>query len=126
MRHLLLAIALAVGLATPAGAQDQCTHSTLIVQGTPLQVELCVTAAPQGPSGIVNVALVGTYSASGRSFTQHATLRFITGEGPARALNSAGLASLGIAGTMRMTLLYSGGVVTIEHAMLTPGAIRIK
>ncbi|HEY5341318.1 MAG TPA: hypothetical protein VIK27_09850 [Candidatus Aquilonibacter sp.] len=126
MRHLLLAAALAASLATPAGAQDQCTREPLIVRGTPLQVELCVAAAPQSPGGIVNVALVATYTAASRSFTQRATVRFITGEGPARALNSVNLSSVGVAGTLHMTLLYSGGLVTIEHALLTPGAVTVK
>lgn len=126
MRHLLLAAALAASLATPARAQDQCTHSTMLVHGTPLQVDLCVASAPRSPGGIVNVGLVATYTAAGRSFTQKATVRFITGEGPARALDSADLSSVGVAGTLHMTLLYSGGLVTVEHALLTPGAVTVK
>jgi hypothetical protein len=67
-----------------------------------------------------------TYSSRTASFTRRSSVRFITGEGPARALESIDLAPLGIAGVLHMTLLYNGNDVTLEHALLTPGAITVK
>jgi hypothetical protein len=126
MKRVLLTAALAASLATAARAQEPCTHESLTIRGTPVAVTLCVQNAPQSPGGVVNVALAATYATAARSFTQHASVRFITGEGPARALDSADLSSLGLSGTLHMTLLYSGSRVTIEHAILTPGAVTVK
>ena len=68
-----------------------------------------------------------TYSAPGGSFTESTTLLFVSGEGPARMLQSVKLARLGLTGTLHLTLQYgTDGVLHIESAMLTPGAITIK
>ena len=66
------------------------------------------------------------YSSSGGSMTRSTTLRFITGEGPSRVLENVNLAELGLTGTLHLTLVYAGGEVRVEKAMLTPGAIIIK
>ncbi|MBV8638216.1 MAG: hypothetical protein JO322_09040 [Candidatus Eremiobacteraeota bacterium] len=67
-----------------------------------------------------------SYSSSGGSFSRSAKLRFVTGEGPSRVLENVDLDKLGLTGTLHLTLVYAGGEVRVENAMLTPGAIIIK
>ncbi len=53
-------------------------------------------------------------------------MRFIAGDGPSRVLENVELAQLGLQGTLHLTLVYAGGAVHIESALLTPGAVTIK
>ena len=53
-------------------------------------------------------------------------MRFVTGEGTTRVLENVDLAGVGLGGTLHLTLAYVDGLVHIENAMLTPGAITIK
>jgi hypothetical protein len=43
-----------------------------------------------------------------------------------RVLESLDLRQVGIAGILHLTLAYAAGVVRVEGAMLTPGAITVK
>lgn len=80
----------------------------------------------RGGSGETALEVTGTFTAPAGSITRTATLRFVGAEGPSRVLENVELAPLGLAGTLHLTLVYSGGVVRIESAILTPGAITIK
>jgi hypothetical protein len=126
MRPLLLAAVLLLGSTGGPAAQSQCSRELLHVRGTPLSVSLCVAAPPAVSGSVVTLRVSATYAASGSSFMQTANVRFITGEGPARALDSVDLHRVGISGSLHMTLLYANNLVTIEHAILTPGALTIK
>lgn len=127
MKRFLLGTAIAaVAALGPAGAQDHCSHETVTVRGVPLSVGFCIAGAPVTAHSVATVALEATYASKSSSFVQRSSVRFITGEGPARALESIDLRPLGINGTLHMTLLYSGNEVTMEHALLTPGAITVK
>ncbi|MEO9169641.1 MAG: hypothetical protein ABI282_00445 [Candidatus Baltobacteraceae bacterium] len=121
---LLLAAALAV-VPAAAAAQDNCSRETLPVRGTPVTIGYCVSDAVRA-AGEVSVAAAGTFSAPGGSYSRSSTMRFITGEGPSRVLENVPLAQLGLRGTLHLTLVYSGGLLHIESALLTPGAITIK
>jgi hypothetical protein len=124
MIDAFLAVALAVAPLN-AGPAGQCSHETLAIRGTSVTLDLC--AVPESrTASVATVALTATYSAKDASFTEHSTLRFIAGEGPARALQSVDLSQIGIAGILHMTLLYGGNEVSLEHALLTPGAVTIK
>lgn len=120
---LALVLVLTAGAAAPSG--ERCSHETVSVRGTPVTIVLCVTAAADA-GGVTTVTLDGSFQAKQNSFNQRSSIRFITGEGPARALQSVDLSPLGLTGVLHMTLLYSGNVVSMEHALLTPGAITIK
>ncbi|HVA28394.1 MAG TPA: hypothetical protein VNF68_09450 [Candidatus Baltobacteraceae bacterium] len=122
----ILAAALALLLPAVASAQGQCTHETLSVRGIPVTIGYCITgaAAVSGPE--VSLPVSSSYAAPGGSFSQASTMKFIQGEGPTRLLQSVDLAPLGITGTLHLTLVYGGGAVRIENALLTPGAITIK
>jgi hypothetical protein len=126
MRPLLLAAGLLLGAAAGPAAQNQCSREVLHVRGTPVNVTLCITAAPAISGSVVSIQLSSTYAAGGSSFTQASNVRFISGEGPARALDSVDLRQVGVAGTLHMTLLYANSQVTVEHAILTPGAVTVK
>jgi hypothetical protein len=125
----LLAAALVLGLipATALAQGDRCSRETLPVRGTPVTVSYCVSGTPQRASGSeLLVPVTATYSSPGGSFAESPTLRFIAGEGPSRVIQNVSLARLGEAGVLHLTLVYRGGTVQVESAMLTPGAVTIK
>ena len=110
-----------------ASAQTRCTQETLVVRTAPLSVRYCV----QGPARSVTgdeavIPVVATYGAAGGSFTRTLELHFVAGERVSRVLESLDLRQVGIAGTLHLTLAYAAGVVRVEGAMLTPGAITVK
>lgn len=107
--------------------QEGCTRETLTVKGTPVSASYCVTRTSRGPSGReVSVVVAQTFSSPKGSFSQNAPLQFVAGVDPARAIEDVNLSEVGIAGTLHLTLSYRGGLVHIDAAMLTPGAITIK
>lgn len=113
----------AVASAQPAG---KCTHETLSVKSTPVTIGYCVTAQGNEAGPDLPVTVQATYSSPHGSFSQPATLRFVKGVDSSRVIEDVSLDRLGIEGTLHLTLVLRGGVVRIETAMLTPGAITIK
>lgn len=77
-------------------------------------------------TGEAIVPLQEAYSTGGRSFTRSVELHFVAGEATSRVIESVDLARLGLTGKLHLTLAYSGGLVRVEGALLTPGAITIK
>jgi len=129
MRLLLVAAAILTLFspnALPASAQEQCSRDELRIRGTAVAVDLCAAAAPVAAGSVVTMRLTTTYASGGHSFTHASDVRFISGAGPARALESVDLQPVGVTGILHLTLLYAGNLVTIEHAMLTPGALTIR
>lgn len=125
-RALLVAI-LALSTAAAAAAQGRCTRETLPVKGTPLTVTYCVAGEnPAASGGDLGVRVSESYSTSRGAFTQQSTLQFISGESASRVIEDIALARLGLEGTLHLTLVYHGGLVRVESALLTPGAITIK
>jgi hypothetical protein len=126
-RALAIFIVLAAGTARAAGSATSCTQETLSVRGTPVTIGYCVTGAPRatGAAEII-VPVAATYSASGRSVQRSLGLHFLAGEGVSQVLESLDLASLGLTGTLHLTLAYSRGLVQVAGALLTPGAIIVK
>jgi hypothetical protein len=128
-RRTFMATALALSLGGSASAQPsgRCTHETLSVRGTPVTVAYCVNAVGVAASGRdLPVRVLETYSTSHASFSQEATLRFIAGEEASRVIEDVALERLGLEGTLHLTLLLHSGLVHVDGAMLTPGAITIK
>lgn len=95
------------------------------MRGTAVTISYC-PSAPVGDGPEVTVPVAESYTATGGSFSRSAKLRFVTGEGPSRVLENVDLDKLGLTGTLHLTLVYAGGEVRVENAMLTPGAIIIK
>jgi hypothetical protein len=126
-RALAIFIVLAAGTAHAAGSATACTQQTLSVRGTPVTIVYCVTGAPRATGAAeVVVPVTATYSAPGRSIQRSLGLHFLAGEGVSQVLESLDLASLGLSGTLHLTLAYTRGLVQVEGALLTPGAIIIK
>jgi hypothetical protein len=126
IRALTILVAAAAATSLPASAAS-CSQQTLSVQGTPLTIGYCVSGAPRATDGAeVIVPVTATYSAPGGSIRRALELHFLAGEGVSRVLQSLDLARLGLAGTLHLTLAYSHGLVEVEGALLTPGAITIK
>lgn len=97
------------------------------MRGTPVTIGYCVNAAPHADgSDETVVPVVASYGAPGGSFTRTRDLHFVAGEGVSRVIESLNLAPLGLAGTLHLTLAYTRGLVHVEGALLTPGAITIK
>ncbi|HET9030860.1 MAG TPA: hypothetical protein VFN49_11870 [Candidatus Aquilonibacter sp.] len=121
----LVAAVLLAAFPAAAASQGHCSRETLSVRGTPVTVAYCPTV-PAGSGPEVTVPVAATYSSPSGSFSKNSSFRFITGEGPARVLENVDLGQLGLTGTLHLTLVYAGGEVRIENALLTPGAIIIK
>jgi len=127
IRALAIAAALAASTASAAAAADSCTQETLTVEGTPVSIGYCISGAPHsnGAEEVI-VPVVATYSAPGGTLRRPIDLHFIAGEGISRVLESLDLTKVGLSGTLHLTLAYSRGLVRVEGALLTPGAITIK
>lgn len=128
MRRLAAALVMCLtALTLRANAQPGCTQETLLVRGTPVTVGYCVAGAPRsdGDDEVV-VPITATYGSPAGAFSQPLELHFVAGEGSTRILQSLRLARLGMPGVLHLTLLYAGGLVRVEGAMLTPGAITVK
>ena len=123
---LLATAALALALPMAAHAQAPCSKETLTVRDTPVAIGYCVSGAPVVNGPEITLTVAATYSTPGGSLSKTSTMKFIQGAGPARLLQSVELDGLGMTGTLHLTLSYTAGIVRIENALLTPGAITIK
>jgi len=123
---LTLLLALSVGSAASAQT-GRCTRETLPIKGTPLTASYCVASEASAPAGHdLPVQVVATYATPHGSFTQQSTLQFIAGESASRVIEDVALTRVGLDGTLHLTLVYRGGLVHVESALLTPGAITVK
>ncbi len=127
MKYATLALLLLL-IASPSAASGQapCSHETLSVLGTPVAVGYCVEASKPAGAGEVALIVAASYAGGGHTIARTTTMRFLTAEGPSRLLESIDLAPLGITGTLHLTLVYAGGLVRVESALLTPGAVIVK
>ena len=118
---------LAAALLPSVVAAAPCTQETLTVEGAPVTIGYCVSGTPR-PNGSEEtvVPVVATYAGPGGSLHPAIDLHFIAGESISRVLQSVDLRALGLTGTLHLTLAYSRGLVRLEGALLTPGAITIK
>jgi len=128
MRVLVLALLTLLASALPAAAATApCTQETLTVEGSPLEIGYCVSATPRssGQDEVI-VPVSARYSAPRGSLARSLEFHFVAGEGVSRVLESLDLTQVGLTGVLHLTLAYSRGLVRVEGALLTPGAITIK
>lgn len=119
---LVAALHPAVAAAAPA-----CTQETLNVRGTPVTIGYCVDGAARSAGGDeIIVPTAASYRAPGHAFSLSRQLHFVAGEGVSRVIESLDLTRLGLSGTLHLTLAFSSGLIHVEGALLTPGAITIK
>jgi hypothetical protein len=108
-------------------AASPCTQETLSVRGTPVMIGYCISGTPQSTGAAeILVPVNATYSSPSRTVRRALELHFLAGESVSRVLESVDLDGLGLSGVLHLTLAYSRGVVQVEGALLTPGAITIK
>jgi hypothetical protein len=123
----LAMVCMLIALPLAASAQQRCTRETLEVQKTSVNIDYCISGAARTiAGGEVLLPVQATYSASSGSFSRALQLHFVAGENVSRVLEALDLSRLGLTGTLHLTLTYSGGLVHVEGALLTPGAIAIK
>ncbi len=127
IRALAIFIVLTLSTVPPAGSASSCTQETLMVEGAAVTIGYCISGPlrANGADELV-VPVTATYSAPGGTLRRPIDLHFIAGEGVSRVLQSLDLTKLGLGGTLHLTLAYSHGLVRLEGALLTPGAITIK
>lgn len=125
-RAVAVFIILAAGTVCGARGSTPCTLETLQVEGAPVSVDYCVSGVPRSNGSEVMVSVAATYSAPGGTLRRTTLFRFLAGEGVSRVLESVDLTKVGLTGTLHLTLAYSRGLVRVEGALLTPGAITIK
>ena len=116
------AAVLVLTAATAASAQsDRCTKDALTIEGAPVTATICIPAGATGPKLAVTETLVG-----GTATIRHTTSFDLLPAGVSRTVDDIALDRLGSRRTLHVTLAYREGIVTLEHALLLPGAIPVK
>lgn len=122
---LAIAVAASAAGAAPALAAPGCSSDAFTVSGSPLSVEICAPATR--PIGKAPLLATETLTARGQApIVRKVTLDVLSPTEASHTIDDAPLQSLGIAGTLHMTIGYRAGVVRLEHALLVPGAIALK
>ncbi|MFN2460800.1 MAG: hypothetical protein ABR591_08965 [Candidatus Velthaea sp.] len=116
-------LALAAAFSAPAVAQTAkgCAGDILPVGG----VAVCATftaGAPAGRSVVVHESFTG----AGKSTAKDLTIEIVPGAKASRTLDDVDLSPIVTGRSLHMTLRYDGGTVTLEHALLLPGAVPLK
>ena len=122
MRTFVAVAALVAASIAPALAQGgKCSHETFPVGGQSVAVTVCA-AAPEGKS----VAISESFKGASASFGHAASIEILPGAAASRAVDDVALTPLGLQYTLHLTLAYRDGGVSIEHALLLPGAVPLK
>ena len=119
------ALAAVLALCTaPAGAQpaQRCSHDTFAVAGTPVAVTVCAGAPENGKA----VAVTETFKGPASSFNHATSIDVLPGVAASRTVDDVSLAPLGLAYSLHLTLVYKEAAISIEHALLLPGAVPLK
>lgn len=119
----LVAAALAA-IVGPASAQpaQRCSRDTFPVAGQSLLVTVCAGA----PDGTRTVAITETVKNAATSFNHAASIEVLPGAAVSRTVDDVSLAPLGLQFTLHLTLAYREAAVSVEHALLLPGAVPLK
>ncbi len=108
--------------AQPGQPAPRCTHDTFPVGGQNVAVTACAGAPDSGQA----VAVTETLKGAAASFTHTTSIDVLPGAASSRAVDDVALAPLGLQYTLHLTLAYHEAAVSIEHALLLPGAIPLK
>jgi hypothetical protein len=115
----LVASALRPGLAV---AQSGCAQDTFTIDGSAVAVAIC----PSIRHGAV-AALTETVTVRGQApLVREVALDSVGGDVASHVLDDVPLQKLGLARTLHLALGYRSGVATLDHALLVPGAVRLK
>jgi hypothetical protein len=123
MRTFAAVLGLLASSAAPALAQNgaHCARETFDIQGK----TVAVTACP-GTADAHSVPVTETIKSGANSLTHNTEIQLLPGAGVSRGIDDISLTSLGVPGTLHLTLAYRDGSVLIEHALLLPGATPLK
>jgi hypothetical protein len=115
----LLAASVAPALTQPA---QRCSRDAFPVAGQSVSVTVCAGA----PDGAKTVAVTETFKNATASFNHGTSIEVLPGAAVSRAVDDISLAPLGLQYTLHLTLAHREAAVTIEHALLLPGAVPLK
>ena len=124
MRSSAVILALFVASIAPAQAQNpppRCSREAFPVGGQSVAVTVCAGA----PDGGKTVAVTETFKGAAASFNHRTSIEVLP-SATSRGVDDVSLAPLGLQYTLHLTLAYSNAAVTIEHALLLPGAVPLK
>jgi hypothetical protein len=107
----------AIAFAASAG----CSHDALTIDGMPVTVVLCATK-----SDPKTVTVSETFTSKSATLAHATTIDVLPGEESSRGIDDVPLAQLAIAKTIHITMHYRAGAITLEHALLLPGAVPLK
>ena len=124
MRTFVAVLALFAASIAPALPQpaSRCSRDAFSVGGQPVTVTVCAGA----PDGGKTVAVTETFKNAASSFNHVASIEVLPGAAASRAVDDVSLAPLGLQYTLHLTLAYRDAAVSIEHALLLPGAVPLK
>jgi hypothetical protein len=124
VRSFAVAAALALVLtASAASAAPRCAHETFPIDGKPLLVTICPAAHDAAAK---TVALTETYRSGTASFSRTSEVPLLDDAASSRLAEDVSLAPLGSARTLHLALAYRDDTVTVDAALLLPGAIPLK
>lgn len=116
---LLGAASIAPALGQPA---QRCSRDAFPVGGQPVSITVCAGA----PDGGKTVAVTETFKTASASFSHTTSIEVLPGAAASRSVDDVSLAPLGLNFTLHLTLAHRETAVTIEHALLLPGAVPLK
>ena len=109
-------------VSAPAQPAQRCSHETFPVAGQAVTVTVCAGAPDSGKT----VAVTETFKNAVTSFQHTASIDVLPGAQASRAVDDVALTPLGLPYTLHLTLAYRDAAVSIEHALLLPGAVPLK
>jgi hypothetical protein len=124
MRTFVAVLALFVASIASALPQpaSRCSRDVFAVAAQPVTVTACAGA----PDGGKTVAATETFKSGTASFSHTTSIEVLAGSSVSRAVDDVSLAPLGLQYTLHLTLAYREAAVSIEHALLLPGAVPLK
>ncbi|HTJ24541.1 MAG TPA: hypothetical protein VMA36_00115 [Candidatus Limnocylindria bacterium] len=121
MRTFAAALSLLVWSTAAPALADPCSHESFEVDGKALAVTVCAAPPSEGA-----VTVTQTFRSGSASFSAPATIDVLSGASVSRTSTDVALSPIGSSRTLHLTLAYRSGSVSVEHALLLPGAIPLK
>ena len=124
MRTFVAVLALFAASIAPALPQpaQRCSRDTFSVGGQSVAISVCAGAPDSGKT----VAVAETFKTPAASFNHSSSIEVLPGAAASRTVEDVSLAPLGLQYTLHLTLAYRQAAVSIEHALLLPGAVPLK
>jgi len=118
---LLTFFAFGCSLCVPAGAQPAGCADTLVVDST----TVCISFLAAAPAGNV-VTVHESFSGGGRTVAHDVTFDLVPGARASRMIDDVDISAIVPGRRLHNTLKYVACRVTLERALLLPGAIPLR